>query len=200
MPTALIASIAGVLGIALNCLLAWPQVARAFRSVEGIALGTIIAGFTGRVLWSVHALQGSGVDVPLLVGQVPIAIGFAVIAFLVGRARPELRGRLLLTLLSILAVVVGTSLLSPAAVAAAAVVVTAVINLPQMVRVIRRPDSAAGVSAAMYWLTAAASASWIVYGALSGDWTIPLPHLLLLPTGVITALAVQRSRPESAAQ
>lgn len=188
---------AGALGVTLNCSMAWPQVWRATRTVEGIALGTVFTGFASRMFWSAYALHGT-LDAPLLLGQLPVAIGFAFIAGAVGVRRGDLRLRLLLTLIGIVAGVILLGLISPVLLVAGGVGVLAVMNLPQMIGVLRRPESSRGVSAAMYWLTAAASASWIAYGFMTGDPFIPLPHFLLLPTGIATAIAVQRSRRRTA--
>lgn len=182
-------TVLGVLGVILNVSLAWPQVWRATHSVEGIALGTVLAGFFGRALWSVYAVHVA--DLALLVGQAPVALGFATIAFFVGWARPETRlplgGGLLASLVVAVALVI-----APPILVGLAIVVAAVVNVPQMTRVLRDPATAGGVSSAMYWLTAGASATWLSYGIVAGDLAISAPHVILLPTGILTAVAVRR--------
>ena len=185
-------AVLGGLGIVLNGLLAWPQAWRAAHDVAGIALGTVLTGFLGRVLWSAYAVHAA--DPALFAGQAPVAVGFAAIAFFVGRARRRMRLPLAAGMLAGLVVSVVLVVRTPPVLAAAAIVVAAAVNVPQMVRVLRDPASAGGVSAAMYWLTASASATWLTYGVVVHDLAISAPHVVLLPTAVLTAVAVRRAK------
>lgn len=73
-----------------------------------------------------------------------------------------------------------------------AVVTAAIVNLPQMLRALSDPTRLAGVSVPTYVLIAAASACWLGYGLLVGNFVISAPHLLL-PTALITAWVAARS-------
>lgn len=185
-------AVLGVVGIVLNVLLTWPQAWRAAHDVAGIALGTVLTGFLGRVLWSAYAVHAA--DPALFAGQAPVAVGFAAIAFFVGRARRRTRLPLAAGMLAGLAVATALVVLAPPVLAGVAIVVAAAVNVPQMVRVLRDPASAGGVSPAMYWITAAASATWLTYGVVVHDLAISAPHVILFPTAVLTAVAVRRAR------
>lgn len=173
----------------LNVTFAWPQVWRARRATEGIALGTVVAGYVGRLLWTIYAARVA--DVALLLGQAPVALGFFVIACCIFRYERAARRRVVV---SLVVATVAVLALAPfgTALAAVAVVVAGVVNLPQMVRVLTDPARARGVSPAMYWLISLASATWLSYGFAVHDLTISAPHFLLLPTGVVTAVMVHR--------
>lgn len=179
----------GVLGVVLNLAFAWPQVWRARRTTEGIALGTVLAGYVGRLLWTIYAARLG--DVALLLGQAPVALGFVLIGCCIFRYDRAMRFRVVVGLAVATAAVL---LLAPfgSALAAVAVVVAAVVNLPQMIRVLTDPVRARGVSPAMYWLVSLASATWLSYGFAVHNLTLSMPHFLLLPTGVVTAIVVQR--------
>ena len=75
-----------------------------------------------------------------------------------------------------------------------AVVIAAVVNLPQMLPAITEPGRLLGVSVPTYLLMAAASACWLAYGFLTGLLLISAPHLLLLPSALITAVMAWRSQ------
>jgi uncharacterized protein with PQ loop repeat len=79
-----------------------------------------------------------------------------------------------------------------------AVVTAAVVNLPQMVRALTDRDKLAGVSVPTYLLIAAASACWLLYGVLVDEPLISAPHLLLLPTTLLTAWLAARSQRRNA--
>jgi uncharacterized protein with PQ loop repeat len=74
-------------------------------------------------------------------------------------------------------------------------VTAAVVNLPQMVRALADRRRLAGVSVATYLLIAAASACWLVYGVLVDELLISAPHVLLLPTALVTAWMAARAQP-----
>ncbi|NNG19708.1 hypothetical protein HJ590_08980 [Naumannella sp. ID2617S] len=186
----MLATALGVLGVVLNQLFIWPQVARARRSLVGLSPGTVVAGWFARVLWSVYAVLVA--DLKLALGQVPIALGFLILAVLLGRGRVETRRFLVIGVVGT-AVVCAAASLSRPVLAVVAVAVAAVVNLPQLVQVLRDPERVSGVSPLMYWLIAAASATWLGYGAVT-DWVIALPHLVLLPSGVIVAVIATRGR------
>nr|CEL14178.1 hypothetical protein [Kibdelosporangium sp. MJ126-NF4]CTQ88545.1 hypothetical protein [Kibdelosporangium sp. MJ126-NF4] len=179
----------GWVGIVLNLTFIWPQVWRARRSVVGIALGTVLAGFGARLLWSVYSVRAA--DLELFLGQAPIALGFLIVAGFVYFGDRTARRKVLV---GVAGVTVAIAALTPwhLGVSVAAVVVAAVVNLPQMIRVIREPEQVAGVSPAMYWLVTAASAVWLSYGIVVHDLTISAPHFVLFPTGLVTAFTVHR--------
>ncbi|WP_158888676.1 hypothetical protein [Amycolatopsis anabasis] len=181
----------GVAGIVLNLTFIWPQVWRARRSVVGISLGTVLAGYSARLLWSIYAVRAD--DVELFLGQAPIALGFLIVAGFVYRGEPTARRTVPL---GVAAVTLVVAALTPwhTILSVVAVIAAAVVNLPQMIRVIREPGRVAGVSPAMYWLVASASAVWLTYGFLVHDLTISAPHFVLFPTGLVTAFVVQRHR------
>lgn len=196
----ILALVLGVVGIVLNILLAWPQVWRAAQhGTEGISAGTVLTGFFARSLWSAYAVRIH--DATLFVGQAPVALGFAAIAVFVTRGvrSPTTRSpgaqtawALWIGITAGLLIAVLLAIVAPTVLTVCAVVSAAAVNLPQMLKVLRSPSHAAGVSAAMYWFTAAASACWLVYGFAAGHVAIACPHFVLLPTGVVTALAVMR--------
>ncbi|OYN98738.1 hypothetical protein CGZ95_11690 [Enemella evansiae] len=192
----MLATVLGVLGVVLNQLFIWPQVARARRSLIGISPGTVVAGWFARLLWSVYAVVIA--DWTLALGQLPIALGFGLLALLLARGRPETRWFLLIGLLATGAVTLAAAYSRPL-LAALAVGVAAVVNLPQLVGVLRDPHRVGEVSPLMYWLVAAASATWLGYGLLT-DWVISLPHFLLLPSGIVVAVIATRGRREPEAE
>lgn len=196
----MLATVLGVLGVVLNQLFIWPQVARACRSLVGISPGTVVAGWFARLLWSVYAVLAA--DLKLALGQLPIALGFGVLAVLLGRGRPETRRFLLIGMLATAGATLAAAYWRPG-LAVLAVVVAAGVNLPQLVGVLRNPDRVAGVSPLMYWLIAAASATWLGYGLIV-DWVISVPHFLLLPSGIVVAviatLGRRRSDPAAGAE
>jgi uncharacterized protein with PQ loop repeat len=63
----------------------------------------------------------------------------------------------------------------------------AIVNLPQMLRALTDRTRLAGVSVTTYLLIAAASSCWLVYGALIREPFILAPHVVLLPTALVTA-------------
>jgi uncharacterized protein with PQ loop repeat len=89
-------------------------------------------------------------------------------------------------------VVVAVALPGGAVLGWAAVVTAAVVNLPQMVRVLTDRDRLAGVSVLTYLLIASASACWLAYGFLVRQPLISAPHFLLLPTAIVTAWIAAR--------
>lgn len=183
----------GTLGVVLNLLLAWPQVWRAAKQGgDGVALETVLLGFLGRALWSTYAIRAH--DLALLIGQAPVALGFAAIAWFVARGRRSLGTSLLLSVGVSLSLTIATVLaaIAPTVLTVIATCIAAAVNLPQMVRSIRTPGTASGVSELMYWFTAAASATWLSYGFVVSDLAISAPHFVLLPTGIATALVIHR--------
>ncbi len=181
-----------VLGIALNIALTWPGVWRVLRyGPVGVSVGTVLAGFTARTLWSAYAVHAH--DLALFIGQAPVAAGFAAIAVVTARRRGARTATWLGCGLAVaLALAAGLAAWAPAVLTTLAIGVAAIVNVPQMLRVFFDAHAAAGVSAAMYWFTAAASATWLSYGIVVNDLAISAPHFFLLPTAIITAIAVQR--------
>lgn len=154
-------------------------------------MGTVLIGFIGRALWSAYAVRAQ--DLALFIGQGPVAIGFAAIGFFVARDRRNARTSVLLW--SGLAASLIASLLlaiwAPLVLTTIAIVFAAAVSLPQMIETLRRGESLAGVSEWMYWFTSAASATWFSYGLIV-DFAISLPHFVVLPTSLITAVVVHR--------
>jgi uncharacterized protein with PQ loop repeat len=183
-----VAAVLGFVGVMLNQVFIWPQVWRARHRVEGVSPATAMAGLLARSAWLVYgAVIG---DVALVVGNVTVAVGFAILLFLLARAERRLAGRLFASAVLVL-VAVGLVALSQPALAVLAVVSAAVVNLPQMVRALADRERLAGVSAATYFLIAAASTTWLLYGIVVDDLVISAPHFLLLPTALVTAVVAR---------
>jgi uncharacterized protein with PQ loop repeat len=187
-----VAAVLGLVGVVLNQVFIWPQVWRARHDVQGVAPLTALAGLLARSAWLVYgAVIG---DVALVVGNVTVAVGFAILLVLLARAQRRLAGRLAASAGLVLAAVALTALSRPA-LAVLAVVSAAVVNLPQMARALADRRRLAGVSATTYFLIAAASTCWLLYGIVVGDLVISAPHFLLLPTAVVTALVARAQTP-----
>jgi uncharacterized protein with PQ loop repeat len=186
-------AVLGVLGVMLNQVFIWPQVWRAQRSVQGIAAGTALAGLLARAAWSAYGVAVG--DLALIIGNVTVTVGFALLLALLIRAGRENAGRLIAAAVGIVAVVALASLSRPV-LAFLAVASAAIVNLPQMVRAIADRRRLAGVSSTTYWLIAAASTCWLLYGIFDHNLVISAPHFLLLPTAVVTA-TLASARPPS---
>ena len=181
----------GTLGVLLNQVFIWPQVLRAVRTAEGIAALTVLGGLLARISWTAYgAVLG---DVALVVGNVTVATGFLLLLVVLVRRhrRPVV---LALSGLGVAAVVAVAAYAGDTVLAWLAVTSAAVVNLPQMVRALSDRDRLAGVSVPTYLLIAAASACWLTYGVLVRDAFISAPHLVLLPTALVTARLAWASR------
>jgi uncharacterized protein with PQ loop repeat len=176
----------GIVGVALNQVFIWPQVWRARRSVQGVAPLTALGGLLARAAWSAYGLVVS--DVALVAGNLTVAAGFAALLGLLARADPARRIWLALAAATVVAAPAALVALSIRVLAVLAVASAAVVNVPQMLRAMTDRRRLAGVSAATYWLIAAASACWLTYGVVVGNLVISAPHMLLLPTAVVTAV------------
>lgn len=179
----------GVLGVTLNQVFIWPQVWRAVKSVEGIAVMSVLGGLLARVAWTVYGISlGSA---PLIAGNVTVAAGFLVLFLLLLR-----HGRQLLVLTGgaagVAVVVVAVALPGGALLGWSAAAAAAVVNLPQMLRVLSHRDRLAGVSVLTYLLVAAASACWLSYGLLVHQPLISVPPFLLMPTALLIAWVAAR--------
>jgi uncharacterized protein with PQ loop repeat len=176
----------GVVGVALNQVFIWPQVWRARRSVQGVAPLTALGGLLARAAWTAYGLVVS--DVALVAGNLTVAAGFAVLVGLLARADPARRIWLSLAAAAMVVAPAALVALSIRVLAVLAVASAAVVNVPQMLRAVTDRRRLAGVSAATYWLVAAASACWLTYGVVVDNLVISAPHMLLLPTAVFTAV------------
>jgi uncharacterized protein with PQ loop repeat len=184
----------GVLGVALNQVFIWPQVWRARRDVQGVAPLTALGGLLARAAWAAYGLVVA--DVALVAGNLTVAVGFAALVVLLARAA---RGhRLWLVLAAVVGIPVVLAAVSHWALAVLAVGSAAVVNVPQMLRAMVDRQRLAGVSAATYWLVAAASGCWLLYGLVVRNLVISAPHMLLLPTAVVTAVLAQLGRTKGA--
>ena len=186
-----------MLGVLLNQVFIWPQVRRAVRTAEGIAALTVLGGLLARISWTAYgAVLG---DVPLVVGNITVATGFLILLIVLVRRhrRPVVLMASGLGVATVVAVAMyaGSTVLAWLAVTSAAVV-----NLPQMVRALSDPARLAGVSVSTYLLIAAASACWLTYGVLVHHASISAPHLVLLPTALVTAWLAWSSQRVSSAR
>lgn len=173
-----------VTGVLLNQVFIWPQVRRAMITAEGIAALTVLGGLLARVSWTAYgAVLG---DVALVVGNVTVAGGFLLLLVILARRRQHAVA-LGAAGAGVAVTVLAAALAGNAVLGVLAVVSAAVVNLPQMVRALVDRERLAGVSVPTYLLIAAASACWLTYGVLVGDPLISAPHLLLLPTALVTA-------------
>jgi uncharacterized protein with PQ loop repeat len=184
------AAVAGTLGVVLNQVFIWPQVLRARHTTEGIAVLTVLSGLIARSLWAAYGVALE--DVALVCGNVTVATGFFLLALLLSRAGT--RWALPAGLAGMAFVALVTVAAPEPVLGAAAVLSAAVVNLPQMVRALADRERLAGVSVSTYLLIAAASTSWLVYGTLVREPFILAPHVVLLPTALVTALVAWRHR------
>jgi uncharacterized protein with PQ loop repeat len=186
----------GVLGVALNQVFIWPQVWRARRDVQGVAPLTALGGLLARAAWAAYGLVVA--DVALVAGNLTVAVGFAALVVLLARAARGHRLWLVLAAAAVVGIPVVLAAVSHWALAVLAVGSAAVVNVPQMLRAMVDRQRLAGVSAATYWLVAAASGCWLLYGLVVRNLVISAPHMLLLPTAVVTAVLAQLGRRKGA--
>lgn len=185
------APVVGAVGVLLNQVFIWPQVRRALVTAEGVAALTVLGGLLARIAWTAYGAELG--DVALMAGNVTVAAGFLVL--LVVLARHQQRVLVLgAAAVALAATVVVADLAGAAVLGSLAVVSAAVVNLPQMVRALRDRHRLAGVSVPTYLLIATASSCWLTYGILRRDPLISAPHLLLLPSALVTAWLAHRSR------
>ncbi len=183
------AALAGSAGVVLNQVFIWPQVARARHTIEGIAALTVLSGLIARALWSAYGVALG--DIPLICGSVTVAIGFLILT--VQLARGGVRLAIPAAVASIAAVAALTVFAPEPVLGLIAVAAAAVVNLPQMLRALTDRTRLAGVSVTTYLLIAAASCCWLVYGALIREPFILAPHVVLLPTALVTAWVARAS-------
>jgi uncharacterized protein with PQ loop repeat len=174
----------GALGVVLNQVFIWPQVRRAVGTVEGVAALSVLGGLLARSAWTAYGIsQGSAA---LIVGNITVAAGFLLLLILLfrqGRQRLVLAGGAVgVAMVVFVLALIGGAVLGWAAAAAAAVV-----NMPQMLRVLTDRDRLAGVSVLTYLLIASASACWLVYGILVRQPQISAPPLLMMPSALLIA-------------
>lgn len=174
------------IGVLLNQVFIWPQVWRARRNVEGLASLTVLSGLLARAAWTAYGLVAG--DVALIAGNLSVAVGFTVLVALLARADRSRAAGLLLAALGVVVGAATAAAVSHPVLVVLAVTSAAVVNLPQMLRALSDRHRLAGVSAPTYWLIAAASTCWLLYGLLVRDLVISAPHVLLLPTAVVTAV------------
>jgi uncharacterized protein with PQ loop repeat len=184
------AGLLGVVGVVLNQVFIWPQVRRALSTVEGIAALTVLGGLLARTAWTVYGFVLD--DLALVLGNITVATGFLMLLVVLARAgRPV---ALVAGGVAAVAAVVAASLAGEVVLGWLSVVSAAVVNLPQMVRAMTDRRRLAGVSVPTYLLIATASACWLAYGVLVAEPLISAPHLLLLPSALLTAWLAWRSR------
>lgn len=184
------AEVLGGLGVVLNQVFIWPQVRRAFDGVEGVAPLSVLGGLLARTAWTAYGASLG--DLELLVGNITVAIGFLILLMLLLRHAQQ-RSALTAAAVAAGVVVLGTALASSVVLGWVAVASAAIVNLPQMVRAMTDPKRLAGVSVPTYVFIAAASGCWLSYGLLVHHLLISAPHVLLLPTALITAVVAARS-------
>ena len=185
-----VAAVLGAVGVVLNQVFIWPQVARALRTTQGVAALSVLGGLLARASWSVYGTVLG--DRALVLGNVTVTLGFLLLLVLLLRdgrpRRPLLLGGLVVVVVLAVASAVGGLVLGWTAVATAAVV-----NLPQMLRALSDRDRLAGVSVPTYLLIASASACWLSYGVVVGEPLISAPHYVLLPTALVVAALASAS-------
>lgn len=186
----------GALGVLLNQVFIWPQVRRALTTVEGVAALSVLGGLLARATWAVYGLTLG--DLALILGNVTVAVGFALLLALLVR-QTDRAVELAAGTAAVGAIVLAAALSSVTVLGWVAVVTAAVVNLPQMVRALTDRERLAGVSVPTYLLIAAASTCWLSYGLLVDEPLISAPHVLLLPTALITAGVAARSHAVHAA-
>lgn len=180
----------GAAGVLLNQVFIWPQVRRAFGAVEGVAALSVLGGLLARSVWTVYGATVG--DLELVLGNLTVTTGFFILLLLLVR-HAQRRFALVAGAAAVGAVVLGAALAGGAVLAWVAVVSAAIVNLPQMVRALSEPKRLTGVSVPTYLFIAAASGCWLSYGLLVHQLLISAPHMLLLPTALITAAVAARS-------
>jgi uncharacterized protein with PQ loop repeat len=178
------AAVLGAMSVVLNQVFIWPQVWRARRQVQGIAVGTAVTGLLARSAWLAYGLTVR--DLVLIIGNITVAVGFALLLVLIVRAGAARAGTVVVAAV-VMAGLAALAAASRPALAVIAVVSSATVNFPQMARAIADRHRLAGVSATTYWLIAAASACWLLYGIAAHDLAISAPCVLLLPSAILTA-------------
>ncbi len=185
------ATAVGAVGIALNQVFIWPQVARAVRTTEGVAALTVLGGLLARSTWTTYGAVLD--DTELVIGNATVAVGFLVLLVLLVRRTPR-RRRLLAGALLVAVVVTAATAAGSSVLGAVAVVTAAVVSLPQMARALADRERLAGVSVPTYVLICIASVCWFSYGVLIGSWTVSAPHVVLLPTSAVVTVLAHRSQ------
>ncbi|MFG2043744.1 hypothetical protein [Dactylosporangium sp. NPDC048998] len=184
------ATLVSLAGTALNAVYAWPQVTRALRTVAGLSLGTVFAGYMSRLAWACYAVVRH--DLGLLAGQIPPLAAFLTLTVILSRQQSALRTRASISFGLLSVAMLGTAHYLPL-LTVVAVTSAALTAVPQLLAP-RTEEGVAGVSARMYVLAAAASAFWLTYGLLVGDPIVCLPHVLALPTSILVAIRTARIR------
>ena len=185
------APVVGVVGIALNQVFIWPQVRRAFGTVEGVSVLTVLSGLLARAIWTTYGAVLD--DVRLVVANASVAAGFLVLLLLLARRDPD-RLRMAVGSVAVAVAVVALLGAGPTVLGVVAAVTAAVVSLPQMVRALLDRDRLAGVSVPTYVLICVASVCWFTYGVLIHAPLVSAPHVVLLPTSAVVAVLAYRSQ------
>ncbi len=164
--------------VTLSVAFVWPQVARSFRSVEGLSLASIAQSIVGSWLWVIY---GARIEtLPLVLANASAGIGFSCVlanAVRKGAVAPR-RATALVGLLAALTVVQATS--SAALLGWAAIAVGATGILPQVRRTFAAHEHD-GVSRPTYMMVVALTSGWSLFGVLDDNWLIVYPNFVILP-------------------
>lgn len=182
-------AVVGSAGVGLNQIFIWPQVRRALTGVEGVATLTVLGGLFARASWTLYGIRLG--DPILIVGNALVAGGFLLLfaALVHYSAR---RGFLVAQAVVVVAATAAAATAGTTVIGWTAVSAASAVYLPQMLRTMKEPRRASGVSVSTYLLSAAASACWFSYGFLVHQPLISAPHILLLPSALVTAWLVTR--------
>jgi uncharacterized protein with PQ loop repeat len=162
---------------------------------KGVSLGTwLLSAFVAEI-WLCY---GFVFHVPAEIGaNVPCLVVASTVAFLAAQSQERMARSLVgyasLSVVTVLATIVGTFHQYRWIMATVAVCSSVVIYLPQLALVIR-PKDLSGVSA-VSWATACVTAlCWLVYGFLIHQPAVALPSVVMLPSAIIILIQVLRHR------
>lgn len=137
-------AVVGSAGVGLNQIFIWPQVRRALTGVEGVATLTVLGGLFARASWTLYGIRLG--DPILIVGNALVAGGFlllfaALVHYSARRGFLVAQAVVVVAAAAAAAATAGTTVIGWTAASAASAV-----YLPQMLRTMKEPRRASGVS------------------------------------------------------
>jgi uncharacterized protein with PQ loop repeat len=177
--------------VTLSVAFVWPQVARSFRSVEGLSLASIAQSIVGSWLWVIYGARIG--TLPLVLANASAGIGFGCVLANAVRKGAVTRGRAFALVAVLLAAYVLQAKSSAALLGWVAIGVGATGILPQVRRTFAAHDHD-GVSRPTYMMVVALTTGWSIFGILDDNWLIVYPNFVILPCALYV-LAKTRQTP-----